>query len=244
MKRIISTIFICAFCFAAIAQAQGDSCPKIIVTGPSSTINRGDQMEFYVTVGNRLTKDYRYDWTVSLGTIISGQGTPIIRVGTNAARAGSVITALVKVSSLPGHCENASSDTGSVTAKLEGDPVNRFGKITNGNVRAYLDNFLVEMMNDANSKGLIALKLNKNWSYGQKYYFVKLRYDHLVFRKIDKTRITFSLDLNDGYDEEETALWIVPPGAEFPEQDNNKIRFIKAEDMSKELDGLFKKKNK
>jgi hypothetical protein len=241
MKQIILfVIFICSCGFSAYSQSPVAACPEIMVTGPATTVQPGDDMNFYVTVGNRLTSDYKYRWTINGGFILNGQDTSMIRVGTGGL-ANLNITASVMIGGLPEGCANSASKSGSILPLLQREPIDRFGKSTIGVVRAYLDSFLIGLINNPGSKGLIELRLNKNWSYSQKYYFVKLRYDHLVYRKIDKTRVTFSVDLSGGYDEEETMLLMAPPEAEFPGQDDKNIRFIKAEDMSKELGRLFKK---
>ena len=69
------------------------ACPTLSVSGPAGLTNAGDTMTFTASASGDLT----YNWTVSAGTIESGQGTPSITVRTAAGMEGTNVTATVKI---------------------------------------------------------------------------------------------------------------------------------------------------
>ena len=69
--------------------------PTLSVSGPGGTTNPGDSMTFTANVSGG--GDATYNWSVSAGTISSGQGTRSIMVSTNKDMAGMNVTATVEV---------------------------------------------------------------------------------------------------------------------------------------------------
>ena len=82
------------------------TCPTISVTGPSSVTKAGDTMTFTANVSGGSQSDVTYNWTVSQGDIISGQGTPVITVQTGSGMAGENVTATVTVGGVCDTCRN------------------------------------------------------------------------------------------------------------------------------------------
>ena len=78
-------------------------CPSVSVSG-GGTIKSGETVEFSARVSNGNQKDYSYDWTVSQGEIIEGQGTSKIKVKTSSETIGTLI-ATVKIGELANHCQ-------------------------------------------------------------------------------------------------------------------------------------------
>ena len=92
----------------------GDSCPVITVTGPSSETPAGDLMEFSA-LATGISKDTQFNWTVSAGTIESGQGTTAIKVRTDREQQGMTITATLEIgndNNFGPMCETTTSATG------------------------------------------------------------------------------------------------------------------------------------
>ncbi len=73
------------------------SCPIISISTSNETIEAGFTISFgaYVSGGN--ASDMTYNWTVSSGEILDGQGTPTINVKTNSAMIGSQLKATVEI---------------------------------------------------------------------------------------------------------------------------------------------------
>lgn len=69
---------LCLISFAVFFVSVGVSfgqCPSITVIGPMGITNPGDKIIFRVDGG---AVDLTYLWSVSAGTIVEGQGTPVI----------------------------------------------------------------------------------------------------------------------------------------------------------------------
>jgi len=73
------------------------ACPDLSVTGPAGVTNPGDSMTFTANVSGGTQQNVTYNWSVSSGTISSGQGTPSITVATDTSMAGGNVTATVSI---------------------------------------------------------------------------------------------------------------------------------------------------
>src|SRR5687768_14759996 len=89
-------------------------CPTVTVTGPAGVTNRGELMTFTANVSGGTQDSVTYNWTVTAGTIESGQGTPSISVRAPSDGTTSV-TATVSVLETPGcDCNRSASETAPV----------------------------------------------------------------------------------------------------------------------------------
>ena len=110
MKKTCLIIFL----IACLLQVQAQNCPaSISVTTPASLIFAGTTFQFSVDVKG-LTGDISpaYNWTVSSGSIVSGQGTSMITVDPGP-KAG-MCTATVEIGGLPAQCNKTASATAEV----------------------------------------------------------------------------------------------------------------------------------
>ncbi len=76
-----------------------EKCPVISVRCPSD-FDYTKPAIFKASISGIAPEGIRYDWTVSSGTILEGQGTTTIKVDPG----GQVITATVTISGLPDSC--------------------------------------------------------------------------------------------------------------------------------------------
>jgi hypothetical protein len=183
-------------------------CPTLSVTGPSSAVQPGDDMVFTANLSGGGSCSPTYNWSVSAGTIASGQGTPVIHVSTSGM-ADQSITATVDIGGCCPECHPVASETGSVAKPLGPIMTDEFGVLENDQVRGRLDSYFIELQNDPTAAGVII-------NYGpakDKAKRVKLIQDHIKFRKFDASRITF-VDGGDGA--LDTKLYKVPAGATQP----------------------------
>jgi hypothetical protein len=105
-------------------------CPKIVVTGPSSDVRPGEDAVFRVDVSGADASKLEYHWSVSAGTIKSGQGTAIIRVSTDGL-AGQTIIAEVEVKGLPENCFNRGNETAKMAPVCELPPkIDEYGNLS------------------------------------------------------------------------------------------------------------------
>jgi hypothetical protein len=122
MKNHIFSIIIVLF-FTVQYFAQNSVCPSISVFGPKQLVKSGETMTFTVDVKGENIDKIEYKWTVSNGTIISGQGTSAMIVATTEDMAGQTVTATIEIIGLPKNCPNLASATSEVEIKeLIGNP--------------------------------------------------------------------------------------------------------------------------
>lgn len=189
------------------------SCPSgLSVIGPSGLVNGGDDITFTanVTDGSGTST---YNWSVSQGTITSGQGTSSITVSTSPDMAGSNVTATVVVRSEPDcSCGDLSASEVAIIRDIpESILKDQFGKIANDDVRQRMDQFFETLQADPNATGYII-------NYGTPRDVAareKLMKNHIAFRNFDGRRITFVNGGNTG-EGLKSNLWIVPAGATPP----------------------------
>lgn len=107
MKKIV-LVFIASF---ALLFTQAQNCPGIMVQSPSYEIPEGDTLVFVAaTKGADPRLPLTYNWAISAGSIISGQGTAKIMVNTGGL-AGMFVTATVELGGLPAKCASTASSS-------------------------------------------------------------------------------------------------------------------------------------
>lgn len=235
-------ILILAFSFSVFAQTSENSCPQVNLRLPLKLIQYNIPTNFSVEFGNEFVGKFEYIWTVSRGEIISGQGTSKIEFLAGEENSGTNVTVSIKIKGLPENCTDTVSDIAVIEQLIEGDPVDSFGKLKSTTEGFYgylstLDNFMVSLQNSPASEGLILIQFNSADSREYKISRLRKTYKHFVFRDFNPARITFVVSQSG---EEETSLWVVPPGAEFPKSVEKEYKIIKAENLEQELKDLFK----
>ncbi len=187
-------------------------CASISVTGPAGITQPGDSMTFTANASGGSASNLTYNWSVSAGTITSGQGTPSITVATTREMAGGNVTATVDIGGqCAASCPTGASESGGIAPLPEPVLVDEFGKLANDDVRSRLDAFFAELSNNPNNQGyIINYGTDKDVAARE-----KLITNHIAFRNFDRSRITLVRggDTGAGIN---TKLWRVPPGATNP----------------------------
>ena len=183
-------------------------CPNVSIYCPE-TVSLGQPVTFTANLSGGYPASITpvYNWTVTGGTIISGQGTPSIQVDATGLE-GQSITANLSVEGYNQSC------TATCTAQIPRRPpkctqVDYYPPIRYNDEKARLDNFAIQLQNDPNAKGHIIV-FGANSAEKQKR--IKRAYDYLVnTRGITADRLV----TKDGgpRDQTTTELWIVPLGA-------------------------------
>jgi hypothetical protein len=183
-------------------------CPAISVTCPSEVDpNSTATFAANFTQGTSAISE-TYKWTVSAGTITSGQGTSAITVNTTGL-GGQTVSATVEVGGVDPTCNRTASCSTPVRPPIiEHRHFDEYGKILFANEKARLDNFAIQLQNEPGSTGSIV-------GYGScdregvrratraKNYLVKTR-------GIDVSRV---VTIDGGcLTELKTQLWILVPG--------------------------------
>ncbi|PWT80002.1 MAG: hypothetical protein C5B44_06000 [Acidobacteria bacterium] len=194
----------------AVCGCAPPPCPTISVSCPDA-VDQGATITFTASLqGGGGTPTY--NWSVSAGTIASGQGTTTITVDT-AGLGGQTVTATVDVGGLDPACAKTASCSTQVRPPA---PVctkfDEYGNIRFNDEKARLDNFAVQLQNQPGSTGYYIV-------YGSCAGEGQARADraknYLVSnRGIDAARIV----VIDGGCRAEFAveLWVCPTGATAP----------------------------
>jgi Big-like domain-containing protein len=193
-------------------------CPTVSVSCPSD-IDAGQPITFTASVsGGDPNATLTYNWSVSAGTISSGQGTSTITVDT-ANIGGQSVTATVSIGGADPSCTGttASCTTGVKPAPKPPLKFDEYGNIKFNDEKARLDNYAIQLQNDPTSNGTIIV-------YGSCEGEAQARgdraKDYLVnTRGIEAGRITV---IDGGCRTDLTVqLWVVPSGATAPAADTS-----------------------
>ncbi|MGI8470164.1 MAG: hypothetical protein ACR2N3_17115 [Pyrinomonadaceae bacterium] len=199
-------------CPNCVAPPVACVCPTISVTEPTSVTSPGADMTFTANVsGGNTDASYTYNWTVSNGTITSGQGTPSITVATTSAMAGQNVVATVTIGGIT--CTTCTTNTAMGTGSV-GQPLTStetvVGKVPADQLKANLDTFFTQLQNDPTAHGVI-ITSGTNREVAKREADIRKA---AAFRNFDLSRITFVRgSTTPGVS---TRLVFVPAGAPEP----------------------------
>lgn len=190
-------------------------CPVVSVSCPSD-VGAGEPITFTASVtGGEAGATWTYNWSVSAGTISSGQGTPSITVDTTGLE--GTVTATVSIGGADPSCTGttASCSTSIRTPPRRPLKFDEYGNIRFNDEKARLDNFAIQLQNDPTATATIIVYGTCAGEGQQRGDRAK---DYLVnTRGIEAGRITV---VDGGCRADLTVqLWIVPSGAETPTVD-------------------------
>ena len=129
----------CEGCETGIPERN---CPRIEITQSGDRISVGEVVTFVANTSLENTQEtprpYVYDWSVSAGTIVSGQGTPSIVVRSFDDGLGPII-ASVTIRNATTQCNTANSNGVEVKRITMGDP-EIWGPLSFNDERAMMNN--------------------------------------------------------------------------------------------------------
>ena len=188
-------------------------CPTVTVSCPD-TVTVGQPVTFTANVsGGDTSVTPTFNWTVSAGTISSGQGTSSITVDTT--NVSGPITATVDVGGYDRSCSTSASCTSSLPPPNNPRKVDEYGNIRFNDEKARLDNYAIELQNDPTAQGYLVCYGGRTGRTGEAQRRCDRAKNYLVStRGIDASRI---VTVDGGFREELTVeLWVVPSGATPP----------------------------
>ncbi|MGI8813512.1 MAG: hypothetical protein ACR2IH_13440 [Pyrinomonadaceae bacterium] len=193
---------------------QACDCATLSVSGPAGITEPGSPMTFTANMSGGMSSNVTYNWTVSSGTIESGQGTPSITVNTDRSMAGGNVTATVNIGGTDPtcNCQTSASETAPVATPAGPVMTDEFGALSNDDVKSRLDNFFSELANNPNNQGYII-------NYGTDREIAareKVITSFIGMRKFDRSRITLVRGGASPDGVVHTKLYRIPPGAENP----------------------------
>ena len=190
-------------------------CPTIDVSCPDN-VRPGDPITFTASVsGGDTNVTPTFNWTVSAGTISSGQGTSSITVDTTGLPGNTTVTATVDVGGYDRSCSSSDSCTTSLPQQSTPSRVDEYGNIRFNDEKARLDNYAIALQNDPGAQGYIICYGGRRGRTGEAQARCDRAKNYLVNeRQIDASRV---VTLDGGFREELTVeLWVVPTGATPP----------------------------
>lgn len=184
-------------------------CPNVSVTCPT-TVAADQPITFTSNVAGGIpAATHVYNWTVSAGTIIEGQGTPTIKVDTTGL-VGETVRATLTMGGLPLNC----SDTCAVNIPIPPATCRKFDEfpaIARNDEKARLDNYGIELQNDPTSTGYVTIFPGRSSKAGDVQRHSARIIDYLVnSRGIDARRIVTRV--GPVRDELMVELWACPQG--------------------------------
>ncbi len=193
-------------------------CPSSVnVSGPSGITPVGDSMTFTANVIGGDQPNVTYNWTVSTGTITSGQGTSAITVATNADLQGRTITATVEARGFCDTCPpslsgSSTGEVGIIEQPKDPRPIDNLGPMVPDDIKKRLEALRNELNSDPTSRGYI---VNTGGTARDKTRRLRDLNNAINFLGIDPSRVTI-VD-GGGTGRINSAVWIVPAGAANPQ---------------------------
>ncbi|HEX6045957.1 MAG TPA: hypothetical protein VFZ22_15800, partial [Pyrinomonadaceae bacterium] len=195
-------------------------CPTVSVSCPDSIPEAGQPVTFTASVtGGPEGFTPTFNWSVSAGTITSGQGTSTITVDT-ANLGGQTVTATVSLGGADPSCSTtASCSTQIPPPKQPAVKFDEYGNIRFNDEKARLDNYAIQLQNQPGSTATIIVY---GTCAGEGQTRGDRAKDYLVnTRGIEAGRITV---VDGGCRSDLTVqLWVVPQGADAPTVDTSNV---------------------
>ena len=189
-------------------------CPSVEIVCPTNiAIDQPLTFTSNVTGGSNPSSTPFYNWTVSAGTIITGQGTNTIKVDTTGL-AGQTVRATL---SIDGYNLECSADCGiSIPLpKLNNRKFDEFPDISRNDEKARLDNFGIELQQDPTATGYVIVYPGRSGKRGDVQHHADRIVEYMVnSRGLDQRRIVTLV--GPARDELFVELWITPQGATPP----------------------------
>jgi hypothetical protein len=211
------------------ASAYTQRCSIVSIEAAEKTETSIVTLFAKLTIDPATVKAFR--WTVSAGTIVSGQNTSSIVLDT-AGLAGQDVTATVELIGPQTTCATQASHSITVQPRAIWDSFDEYGGIRFEDEKARLDNFAIQLLNMPDSSGLLIGYAGQRTFPREMALRLKRAKDYLVnVRHLQLDRI-ISLDCGHRRDLS-IRLWIVPKGATFPTCDTSDLIRTDQLDMSK-----------
>jgi hypothetical protein len=191
-------------------------CPFVRVKGATYVPAPPGPLGFNATVSVNVNKvSPTFNWSVSKGRIVKGQGTDSIEVELPPGASGEV-TARVEVGGYSLECPAASStDNAKTTVGVEHFKLDEFGNINSEDTKARLDNLAVELQNDPTLQTYLVVYGGRTGPRGQAERRAQILSNYLTeSRGVDPARVRTVVG---GFrDELSGELWLSPLGAAAP----------------------------
>jgi PKD-like domain len=187
-------------------------CPNVTVSCPDAASENAPATFTATISGGSAGITPTYNWTVSAGRIISGQGTTSITVDT-AGLAGQSIRANLDVGGYGMRCPASCATSIPIVNKPH--KFDEYYDIARNDEKARLDNYAIQLQSEPSSQGYLIVYPSRKASAAQAQARAQRVSDYLVnSRGIDSHRVVITM----GAPREDWLfeLWVVPEGAPPP----------------------------
>lgn len=224
--QIVAVVLLLAMASLVRAQSPLTTCATIDIDGPSE-VEPGAELVLKARITGPIhTTKPEFKWTVSTGTIMSGQGTEEVTVDT-VGLGGQELTATAELTGAPRGCKALVSRTTQIKPQPVAcrRPFDQYGDIGFADEKARLDNFAIQISNELLSSGYILMSAGRETfenETGERLARAKSWVTDV--RGIDPNRV---VTVDCGFTPElRILLSIVPVGAEPPTCDDyNSVPF-------------------
>jgi len=187
-------------------------CPTVSITCPERGTEDAPITFTANLTGGTATIKPSYQWTVSAGQIISGQGTPSITVDTKGV-GGQSIRADLDVGGFgtpcPANCATA------IETIIRSRKFDEYYDIARNDEKARLDNYAIQLQSEPGTQGYIVVYPSRRARANDAQARATRISDYLVnSRGIDASR--FTITIASPREDWLFELWIVPQGAVLP----------------------------
>ena len=199
-----------------VSTAQSSDRCQILSVESAAEADSGTYVVFSAKLNPEVpTAKAEFKWQITVGTIISGQGTSSITVDTSGL-GGQSIDATVSVSGISTLCSTSANQSVAVLSPPPcGMAFDEYGDIRFEDEKARLDNFAFQLFNQKSATGYIFAYAGKQTYEGEAAERLLRAKNYLVkVRDMDPARI---IVVDGGYQEEfRVTLILVLPGATPP----------------------------
>ena len=219
MIRALFLLIVFAACSAVFGQGAhytypfSVACPEGVITagGPVAVVAKFEDGK----VGERYAPVY--NWSVSQGRIVSGQGTPSLTIEVDRENSGQVVVTLDRTfneAHFPGvqKSANCSIEIAPLPQARLFDEFRTAGSNCEEGF-ARLDSFFIDINNNPVDTALIVLYGDTRDANAARRRATQLR-NHFRFRDFDLTRVR--MIFGPARENGTTQFWSIPPGAELP----------------------------
>ena len=188
-------------------------CPTAAIVCPDNVVADGP-LTFSTTVtGGSAGVSPLYNWTVSAGRIVEGQGTSSIKVDTTGLR-GQTVQATVSIGGYNLDC-SASCAVSIPVQTQTSRKFDEFPEITRNDEKARLDNLVIELTTDPTATAYVIVYPSQRGRTGDVQRHTSRITDYLIYtRGLDARRIVTLV--GPSRDNLMVELWVTPQGAQPP----------------------------
>jgi hypothetical protein len=189
-------------------------CPAIEISCPTTVgVDQPITFTSRYTGGVPANVTPVYNWSVSPGTIIEGQGTSTIKVDTRGL-GGQTVRATLSIGGYTLECFADCAVTIPLP-KLNSRKFDEFPDISRNDEKARLDNFAIELQNDPTATGYVIVYPGRSSKRGDVQHHSSRIVEYLVHsRDLDERRIVTLVGAP--RDQLHVELWVTPQGATPP----------------------------